>query len=1603
MTVSAQTARPSKLAATIAVLSAGGERTIAPTFAERLFSDVDEGLLEAFRAEDLAAFARAAFESFALRQPGEAKVVLKSLSVGPAEFLVVDIIHDDMPFLLDSVLGQCRDLGLVPELVAHPIFESRRGANGSLMGLDGSGTGSNGAPRESLIHLQIRKTGPQPPAAQIEKALQDVLAHVRVVVGDFEAMTDSLQAAIERLEKAPPPASPEINEECLEFLKWLTADHFIFLGVREYEFLGDRETGQIVPRGDGLGLLRDMQFSVLRRGGVPHRLTAASRAFYLDSPPVTVAKANSVSTVHRRAHMDSIGIKIYDRGGNFTGETRIAGLFTASVYNLSTQNIPLLQRKTAQVARLSGHSPDSYSGRALMNVLETFPRDELFQISAEQLGRIGEEILKIDLAPRPRVFVRRDEFERFVSVFVYVPRDRYTTDVRIAITRMLDDAFDGRFDSFTPFFAESPMVRIHFVLWRKDRDLLAPGETDLEAKVEGIVRTWSDEFRDRILQHYGGAQGYDLINKYGDAFPPDYRDAYPPSRALEDMQRLEKLSPSLATDIDLYRETPDDPNAVQATMLQLDAPLPLSRRVPVLENFGFNVLFERTYRVTPKSEGRERTVYLHDSDLRFANGGAAEFMSRRRNLEKGFLAVWSGAAANDRFNALLLSAGLDWHAAALFRAYASYLRQTAVPYGTAYIAEVCVKHAAVMVDLYELFESLFNPGNGLDDHAREAARNRLTAAIAAKLDRIPVLDEDRILRNILALINATVRTNFWLRPDGVEMSEAIAFKLKSSDIAWLPAPKPFAEIFVSSPRFEGIHLRAAPIARGGLRWSDRPQDFRTEILGLAKAQQVKNVVIIPRGAKGGFVPRNLPKTGREAIQDEGIACYKSFISTLLSITDNFKEGTVVPPEGVVRRDGDDPYLVVAADKGTATFSDIANAISLGERFWLGDAFASGGSAGYDHKRMGITARGAWEAVKRHFREMNIDIQSAPFTVVGVGDMSGDVFGNGMLLSKAIRLVAAFDHRDIFVDPDPDPLSSWAERRRLFDLPRSSWQDYDRSKISDGGGVYSRGEKYVQVSERAQKLFGVGASATPNELITAIVKAPVDLLWFGGIGTYVRASAETDAQAGDKANDAVRATANELRARVIGEGANLAVTQRGRIEYASRGGRINTDAIDNSAGVNTSDVEVNIKIALGAAVASGKLDLEARNDLLKQMTDAVAASVLRNNYLQPLAISLAEKEGLADLGFQRRYLQRLEAKGILDRDVEALPSDVDIAQRIQTGVPLTRPELAVLLAYAKIDLENELIHSSVPDDPYLGKALLNYFPTTMRDRFAGDIERHPLRREIIATSLTNDIVNSGGPTFLLRLMDETGRAAGDVAYAYAAVMAVYDIPSLYAAVDALDGKLEGQAQLGLYRRIQDLLRLQTAWFLRHGLSENSLREEIDRYRDGVASVAEYLRAGVPGATRKRLADEWRSLEKEGVPADLARRLTALSPLSQALDAILISQTCNVPISVAASTVFAIREAFRLDDLAKAGEGLANGEYFDRLAVNSCIAAVSSAQRAIAKSSLLEFSPGGFEAWRQYYGAAAGRVADNIGGMIEDRSVSLAKLAVAVSQLRDLGAT
>ena len=1235
-------------------------------FAGLLFGRAASEDLLRFDARDLASLAETAWASLQSRKPGAPRIRLEN-AVGAEEsaqgsvVAVLEIVNDDMPFLLDSVLAELADQAIAVTLVVHPIFTVERNGAGRLVGFSGDRPPTGAAARESFIHIHLPRIDDEARRTAIVRALEAVLRDVRRCVQDWRPMVDRVAAVIAELKQNPPPLPVEETAEAIQFLEWLVANNFTFLGLREYGI--DGAASEVEPdMRTGLGILRDPAVRVLSRGGELVTMTPDIRAFLNEPKALTIAKANVRSRVHRRIYMDYIGVKRFDAAGEIAGEFRIVGLFTSTAYTRSARSIPYLRRKIAAVLARAGFGETSHSGKALINVLESYPRDDLFQIDEDTLYQFALAIMQLEERPRIRVLARRDRFDRFVSVLVYVPRERYGSATREAIGHFLALTYNGRVSAFYPFFPEGPLVRVHFIIGRSEGETPNPSRAALEEEVAAIVRTWSDDLGEALrLAHPERAPA--LFARYREAFSDGFQEVYSPAVAVRDIRVIENLTPEQPVGIDFYRRLGEPATSASLKVWSAGRPIPLSERVPVLEHMGFKVVDERTHRIDPAG-GAEREIWFHDMLLERDDGEAIEIEALAPRLAACFLAIMNGEAENDGFNALVLVAGLPWRDVALLRTFARFLRQARIPYSQDYLWTTLRKHSGVAGRMVTLFHAKFDPQAGSAVGAGRARLDAITGEIEAALQSVASLDEDVILRRFLNAVQCALRTNFFQMEETKGAKPTISIKFESRKLDGLPAPRPLYEIFVYSPRVEGVHLRFGKVARGGIRWSDRPQDFRTEVLGLVKAQQVKNAVIVPVGAKGGFVPKRIqPGATREAIQAEGISAYKMFVSSLLDITDNLGPDGLIPPRDVVRHDDDDPYLVVAADKGTATFSDIANGISAEHGFWLGDAFASGGSAGYDHKGMGITARGAWEAVKRHFREMDVDVGSAPFSVAGVGDMSGDVFGNGMLRERTILLRAAFDHRDIFLDPEPDAERSFEERTRLYALPRSSWQDYDKALISDGGGIFSRTAKEIALSDAAREMLGLAdAKATPQAVMKAILTMPVDLLWFGGIGTYVRASSEADEQAGDRANDAIRAAAGELKCKVIGEGANLGMTQRSRVEAAMRGIRLNTDAIDNSAGVNTSDVEVNIKIALSAPVRADKLKLEGRNTLLAAMTDEVGALVLRNNYLQTLALSLAERRGLEDLGFQQRLMHTLESAGELDRKLEFLPDDMELAER-----------------------------------------------------------------------------------------------------------------------------------------------------------------------------------------------------------------------------------------------------------------------------------------------------------------------------------------------------
>ncbi len=1584
----------------------GGKASgVLKAFTLRMYEDGHLEDLQQFDPAALAELAKDSLEFFKAHRPGRAGVTVSNPSIeGLTDITVVQISNDDMPFLLDSVLGALNEDGFEIRLVLHPIISTRKDRGGGILEIMPRGTdpAMGGIVRESFIQIFVGRIQSANNRKALQNNLKSILDQVRFVVTDWKPMQAALRALIQDYQHMPPPIAVDELAEALEFMQWLLDDHFTLMGIRTFDFTGNVTKGDLKPVArDGLGILRDPKVQVLRRGAEMASYTPELVEFMGTPAPLIITKANVRSNVHRRVHMDYIGIKRFNDDGKLIGELRVVGLFTSTAYTRSPRFIPILRRRINQVLKLSRFRPESHSGKALLNVLETYPRDELFQIEPDLLGEIADGIMQLDERPRPRLFIRVDKFDRFASVLAFFPRDRYTSDVRATVGDMLARSYDGIVSAFFPSFPEGSLVRVHYIIGhRAGTKMPRPSTESLEQRMVEIIRTWEDRLADAIEASAESAEAADLQSVYGGAFSVSYQFAYEPEQAITDIGRITSLDDSSDVALVLYRQKDASADRVNLKLYHLGDPIRLSDRLPILEQLGLKAIDERTF--TIRTTGP--SYVLHDIALQTADGDALDLEARGHLLEEAFQAVWSGRAENDGYNNLVLKAGLTWRETALLRALGRYLRQAGIPYSDHYLWQALIRHIPIASDLWSLFEARFAVGSAADK-GRNAAERKFAKRIETALADVPSLDDDRILRRFMNLIQSSLRTNFYQTDDAGQMRPTIAIKINSSLIDELPEPRPYREIYVYAPDVEGIHLRGGPIARGGLRWSDRPEDFRTEVLGLAKAQQVKNAVIVPVGAKGGFVPKHLTgEMSREEFLAEGVRCYKLFITSLVQITDNLKGVKVIAPEDVVRHDGDDPYLVVAADKGTATFSDIANGISEAHDFWLGDAFASGGSAGYDHKKMGITARGGWEAVKRSFREMDIDIQTQPFTAIGCGDMSGDVFGNGMLLSKATKLIAAFDHRDIFIDPDPDPAKSWAERNRMFKLARSSWQDYNTKLISKGGGIFPRSLKTVPLSPEMKAMTGLTVkSCTPTELIKALLKSQCDLLWFGGIGTYVRATHESDADVGDRANDVLRITAPEVGAKVVGEGANLGFTQLARIEFDMHGGRINSDAIDNSAGVNSSDVEVNIKIALGAAEQSGKLTRKARNQLLEKMTDEVAELVLRNNYLQTLAITMARHGGEEEFGFLVRMMQALEASGDLDREVEDLPDNAELADRNAAGQMLTRPEIAVLMAYAKLVLFDQLQASGIASEPYFARALSEYFPAQMRKKYDGEIKGHRLGGEIISTVLANDMINEAGPAYVSRLLEETGAGVADLARSFAAANDVLGLTDIRAEIDALDNKITSETQISLYDELQTALRRQMTWFARNGDWSKGIQPVVDHYGKALAGLAPMFSQVLPERQLERVTEFSASLKEQKVPAGLAAKISDLRFLSRSSDVVLVASRTGKPLKDVGKASFAMAHELGIDQIVARTLQISARDHYERIAINRAVDNVFLALRSIMMQT---FSARGkasaMNAWMEANGETLNQARLTVHDMVSGSEFTLARLTLAASALGELAA-
>ena len=1533
------------------------------------------------------------------RKPGVAKVRVFNPTAWTLEHTVLEIVNDDMPFLVDSVSGEILRRERSIHLLLHPVVRVRRDTNGRRLDLEATKTARENAVTESYMHIEIdQETEPQELAA-LQTAIERILQEVRLAVADWRAMRARLTDNVKEIEGKKLPMPAEEVEETREFLRWLDDGNYIFLGYRRYGFESRGGKDYLPALADtGLGILREMRPESLARSKEP--LSKEFSEYARKKDLLIITKANSRSMIHRAVPMDRIGIKRYDDNGNLVGEDRFLGLFTSAAYNRSVFDIPMLRLKAKRTLVKAGLDPSSHNGKALVEILETFPRDEFFQITDSDLFEIARGILLLQERHRVALFIRKDVFERFVSCFVFVPRDRYTPDFKDRARQILEEAFAGHDTAVYDHVTDSPLARGLFIVRTTPGHIPDVDVKRVEAYLAEAARTWSDRLLDSVIQEEGEEAGIELHRRYKKAFPMAYAERFSAEAALYDIEHVEDVLATGNVVVDLYRHRGENQRQFHFKIIHTGPPVPLSDIMPRLENMGVKVQSEVPYEVQPL--GAPQAVRIRDFSLASA-GMQDDLQPVKQKFQETFLRVWNHEAENDGFNRLVLGAELGWRQVVILRAYCKYIRQVGVPLSESYVQQTLANHPEITRRLIKLFENNFDPALGAAGKmsGRHAAGLGIRAQVEDALNAVTAPDEDRILRLYLTLIEATLRTNYFQSSVLHGTTKPyLSFKLDSHQIAELPLPRPIFEIFVYSPTMEGIHLRAGKVARGGIRWSDRRDDFRTEILSLMKAQNVKNVVIVPMGSKGGFVVKN-PSSDRATFQSEGIEAYKTLLRGLLDITDNRRGADVLPPKDVARRDADDPYLVVAADKGTATFSDIANGISADYGFWLGDAFASGGSAGYDHKEMGITAKGGWEAVKRHFRELGVDIQREDFTVAGCGDMSGDVFGNAMLLSPHIKLIGAFNHSHIFIDPNPDPATTLTERRRLFDQ-RLNWNGYNKELLSPGGGIYERSAKTITLSEEAMRRLDLNTKTlTPADVIKAILRARADLLWLGGIGTYVKAMHEDPSAARDRANDPLRIDADELRVRVVGEGANLGFTQAGRIEFALSGGKINTDAIDNSAGVDTSDHEVNIKILLYDAIEHHELEARDRNTLLAEMTDEVGRLVLRDNYEQTQAMSITHALGETVLDEQARYMRSLEKAGKLDRALEGLPDDETIAQRHAAHTGLTRPELAVLMAYSKIVLYQDLLASDLPDDPLLVEDLVLYFPEPLRVTYRAAIERHRLRREIIATYITNNMINRVRPTFVHQMCEDTGKSASDTARAFAIVRESFDLRSVWADIESLDDTLNTKAQIEMMIEVGRLLERGVQWLLRSGYEKLDIQEHVTEFRRRVLTIWDRLHDVLPPALLATMKIRQGEIEAAGIPQRLAYRVASLPVMSAAFDIIRLTRGGRNAEDVA-HVYFGLGARFGLDRLRAAGVSIVAETPWQKAAVAAVIDDLFNYQSTLASRVISETNGARdpVDAWLAPRTRAVERIDQTISDLRAATTIDLAMLTVASRQLRAL---
>jgi glutamate dehydrogenase len=1546
--------------------------------------------------EDLYGAAMAQWRLIQERSPHQTKVRVYNPQEADgftSPFTVIEIVSDDMPFIVDSVTMELARQGCTIDLVIHPVIRIARDEQGRLLDVPEPEAHGEGAQPESVLHAEVaRELGPERLSALVS-GLERVLDDVTASVGDWHAMRRRALELASQVLAAPGPVGLDEVEEVQAFLRWVAEDHFVFLGFREYELVGGAGESALLARPEtGLGILRDAP-------ATPRKALSARAAELARAPHLLVlTKTNALAPVHRPVRMDYIGIKRFGPDGEVVGESRFLGLYTTSAYRASPRTIPIVRGKVDYILGRAAFPPDSHDAKALLEILESYPRDALFQVSAQDLFEIAMGLLGLGERPRVRLFVWRDALERFVSCLVTIPRDRFNTENRERIGRILLEAFHGHQLDHSLQLSESLLVRVHYIVRCAEEASEDPDIGALEVRMTRAIRAWTEDLKDALVGEHGLERGTELHSNYENAFPTSYRAEWKALEAVPDIARLEELEGALSPIIHLYRPAAAPPSLIRCKLYSPES-VALSDVLPTFEHMGARVTDERPYRI---ELAPARVMWIYDFGLRCVT---AELEDVREMFQDVFLGALAGELEDDRLNGLVLAAALPGREIMVLRAVARYLRQAGISYSDAYMERTLLAHPDIARLLVKLFLARFDPESPNPRLAGQLGRGMETA-----IDGVPSLDEDRILRSFLAVMRAMVRTNYFRAgADGLPAAY-FSFKLDPHELSLLPKPRPRFEVFVYAPRFEGVHLRGGKVARGGIRWSDRPEDFRTEILGLMKAQMVKNALIVPVGAKGGFVLKRPPRS-RSELDEEASACYQMFLAGLLDLTDNLIGSQVSVPQRVVRYDEDDPYLVVAADKGTAAFSDIANRVAGRYDFWLGDAFASGGSHGYDHKQMGITARGAWESVKRHFRELGTDIQRTEFTAVGIGDMSGDVFGNGMLGSPHIKLLGAFNHRHIFLDPDPEPRSSFQERLRLFEMPGSNWSDYNADLISTGGGVYERSAKSIRISEQVREALGIeAAKLAPAELIRAILRAPVDLFWNGGIGTYVKAAGEAHRDVGDKANDGLRVDGRELRCRVVGEGGNLGFTQRGRIEYAlsggpdAQGGRINTDAIDNVAGVNTSDHEVNIKILLDAAVRSGRLTPGERNQLLFDMTDDVAEQVLHGSYVQTQAMSLGLSQAPAMIDVHRRMIRRLEQVAGLDRELEFLPSEDAFSERKAAHRGLVAPELAILMAYTKVYLYDCLQGTALPEDEYLIADLERYFPPLLRSGYEAEMRGHRLRREIVATVVANELVDRAGTTFAFRLGEETGAAPDDLARGYAVAREVFGMRSFWHEVEVLDNQVDAGIQIEMLIEARRLAERSTRWLVRALPDPIDIRAAAERYRPGVELLGGSVPEVLGEAAREDFEGRVSGLQEAGVPASLASRVAAMPSMPFAFDIVAIAADTGRTLQDAMTAYFRLGDQLELSWLRERIIDLPRANRWQALARSALREDLLGLYRKLTSAVLRAGGPvpteQAIEQWKELNGPSVERWLATLAEIRASRTYDTMTLPVALRELRRL---